>query len=418
MLSHQHFARVCIVSLGILAISTGATGQAETPGAAQPPTVSQETPEAKEAREAKERIKRWQWEFWNEGRPVHPPMKEAPSPDSPNAAARYLWLFERADDDLLTLANWLSFGKEFGIGENDEGYTTDQLRSSLIKNQPWIESLMQTARMDACDFGFSEAPIASHHPVDPRKLGPWRKAMWVLIADAKRLVSDGSGGAAVERLQTILRMSRHLLRGERNTMTGLVSASLQQHAAETATQIVDQLDDPSRHSMLRSLRELDPLDPAGHRARWSLAWRAETEFIRQNLQGDRVGMPLRKTLLQIQQGLAMIEGMFEQAKKGDTDITQGDLLRAMMERIDTMEFPPIEELRAKLERATELGEQLERAWDDPGGEAIFKTADDEIADDESQLLTLALVVPKGIFKDRARTVNAIRDAIAALEKPR
>src|SRR5688572_13829178 len=52
--------------------------------------------------------------------PKHPPFRDTPAPDAENAAARYLWLFNRSDRRLVELAGWIEYDiAELRIAEND-----------------------------------------------------------------------------------------------------------------------------------------------------------------------------------------------------------------------------------------------------------------------------------------------------------
>ncbi len=416
-----------VAMMGFSTASPSALGQAEATKAADPPAPTEpqapepkEANEGKEAQEAKERIKRWQWEFWNEGRPVHPPMKEAPSPDSANAAARYAWLLQGLDRKFADDCGWLDHRMTFEILENDAGITLAPIREGLVERQGWIDAVVEAARLERCDFGSSTNTGGVLDPNDASRpsLRDFRRARDVVDADARRLAAMGAMDGASQRLAAMIRMSWHISRRDPSLLTLLSAASTLRKASELTTKLAPELDDASRAAVLVELRRLPGLDPLGHHLRWSTARSSEISFAKSHLKDKGIGQPLRKSLVQMKHTEAIVQGIFESMVQEavDREPSRAEFSRLILEKLGTVDLPAPDALRAILERSEELGEELSDRWYQADANEAFEAATREIDADASGLMSLVLFQPKATRRDCRATLDAVQQAIEALKK--
>jgi hypothetical protein len=189
-------------------------------------------------------------------RPVTPPAPIIQPPTGgPNAALLY-WRYGTA------LSRGLVDDARAAYGDVQPPQAN--LDSLLIDEQHTIEGLMRAAAIKHCDFnleydvGFERFEM-SHGDVV-------RDAARVLALDTRRLAGNSDLEGATDRIEAILRLSRHL-KSDRILIGSLLVGAVAASAADEIERIgVDQFNRRQKARLLTAITLIDDDDPIGFKA--------------------------------------------------------------------------------------------------------------------------------------------------------
>lgn len=332
------------------------------------------------------------------------PAPPAPDPAAPNAAARYMALFESLNPDLAKQAIWiLPDAEQFAIEDyGDLDFTAEDLRRTLIDQQPWINALIAAAALPDCDLGLEIEPFGQLTPRPGQPpLKPFRSANAILLADAARCWTDGEADAATARLEAALRLAHHVIKQDNALYLWPIATSYQlQKTAEAGTRFLASsraaaLTADHRARVLAAVNAFDLADPAGLRRATKTELTRFIDFAAEELEDGEVGDRLVIQLSQMRASAIMTSNLFNHMlkKAGADDLSnlplpkQENLFAEVARQSELMTH---EILSARLSRAREIASQLDAAWDAPDAKPRLRAIDEECEADETALLYTAL----------------------------
>lgn len=353
-------------------------------------------------------------------RPRHPAFTDPIVPDSPNAAARYLWLFPRVDERLRTLAGHLRTQELVFAFDAQQGApgTAEDLRATLIEQQEWIRALIEAARMERFDLRYSPDEIASNPPDDAREvfLSGCISAIRILRADAIRLWIDGKHEEAGDRLAGALGVALHCGRLPGPMVNQMGSATLLALVYRTALPMLAEgqplFPPAARGKILGLLNRIDQQDPANRRAGWMAYQRQARSFAWQQLADGKVGAPLIFVLRMIKRmdvGAAVFRD-----DGADVDAA----VKKIEEEVAKLDALTNEELAAQLKRIDDLAARIKAVWEDADAGEKIKAMEEEWKSDASGLSTYVLGFPREAqqeWQDSVRHVAELRSRFEAVK---
>lgn len=369
-------------------------------------------------------------EVWPD-QPRHRPFSDEISLDSPNAAARYLFLFKQLDDRTRKFASCLVVGKlvwEFDI--EDAPGTPADLRELLIEQQGWIKSLMDAAAIEQFDLGYVEGLARKIEDDDSRRgyLSNIRGAADVLLADARRLWLDGKHADAADRLRAVFGLARHTSDLPSPLINQLMARSLFRKAWQATTMILAEgqpaLPEKQRRELLAVVSAMDAKDPVGRRAGWEACRRSVRQFAGEQLSNGKIGEPLL-AMLAIEKGLQIgMAGLFDKIIKGKGELPKQDdvairkeVEEAAEEIDDALGDITHEEMAAQLQKIDDFTVRIRRAWEDADAEEKLKAVEKEMNADESGLAEFILVYPRMAQRDWRESVEWAAELKKKLSAP-
>lgn len=222
------------------------------------------------------------------------------------------------------------------------------------------------------------------------------------------------------------------LAGRRGSATHhIVAASVLDRALTAAAELLDAnaaAEDPADLAPLRDaiarLDPADPADPAGLRASWNRMRRDGAEYAASNLQQQTPGVPLLIELARIKGFHAMVEGMLnlDNLRRHDGDVEQWlrspEAAKEIYAKI-LADYPELtrDNLRRALDRARELGDELDRDRTHPEAPARFREATREVDADRTSLMRFVLSYPHVIRRTWQRSVDSLAAVRRRLDLP-
>jgi len=361
-------------------------------------------------------------EIWPD-RPRHPAFIDPISPDSPNAAARYLWLSDRMDAPLADLAGWLPGDKlEFAFDpEFETPGTINDLRTKLIEQQAWITSLVEVTKLPKFDLAYASGFDAFMPQKDARRsvLKNVRKAARILRADAVRLCLDGKHSEAGDRLIAMFGLVVHFSNLPSPMINQLVAKSLLGLAHGTSVAILADgqpaLADQQRVQLIAMLDRLQPKDPVRRREGWEEYRKACRKFAGEQLEGGEVGHPLVVMLTMHWGGERAMSRVFDGILKGAHPTPKPDDKETLAEAESYSSLLTHEALTAQLKRIDDLTERIKAVWEDADAPQKIKTMEAEFAEDATGLSKLVLVFPRQAQRDWRDSVTWVAELRTKLE---
>ncbi|MCG3122858.1 MAG: hypothetical protein GIKADHBN_01261 [Phycisphaerales bacterium] len=323
-------------------------------------------------------------------------------PQSANAAERYVGLLETMDRELVDRA-WAveNDPQTFHLGDHDDlEFTADDVRKSLVAQKEWIARVVETARMERCEFGVPAEQLGSLQRVaDPpisltqlRRLGP------ILHADACRRWADGDGDGAIERIVGRIELARDLaavpspmwmLVAEPELAGALQLASTGFESETTSKRVTD----AGRANLRAAIATLDATDPLGTFARWKADRDRLFTFADQHLKGDIVGDPLLLYLAQMAVVVVMDQSDLSERLRvaaGDGMLLDPDKEDDILKIMRAEPSMSAKSLRKSLDRAREVGKQMEELWTKKDVRQELKDLGSEV---DGDLIAVSALIP-------------------------
>lgn len=226
-----------------------------------------------------------------------PPLPVTPAPDSPDAAGRYYWLFDRVPTSFAkarrraTMDRWQLVPNARLADDEDASPPPDatdavaELNAALLEARPWIDELEAATKLERATFGlqwyFGQASWAKGDPRE-RVLGSAVSATRILLYDACSAWHAGDRERSIARLVAAARFSAHLAQVDNNVMHSLLSSGsigLTLKAIDDLMNVANPpLSDEERRCLGVALDLLTQDDPAALKRAWvfnteeSLRW--------------------------------------------------------------------------------------------------------------------------------------------------
>ncbi len=190
---------------------------------------------------------------------VAPPAARAPI-EQPNAALWYWRAIHLAGPDLSDRVRAV-----VGDLPDPEWTPSPELRELIDGLEDSLDELQRGAAHEWCDWG-ADYDMGINNMRLPH-VAPMRMLAIVAAADAQVRLVDGAVDGCVDRLTTLLRMSRHVGQCD-NLICGVAANSLFVIACNSIERAIESglLSADHQASLLRELGRLDPSDPASIRA--------------------------------------------------------------------------------------------------------------------------------------------------------
>lgn len=368
--------------------------------------------------------------------PAHPPFEDEISLDSPNAAARYMYLQQTIPDRIDQLANWIEYNNPNQLamaeGAEDYGIHVDELRAVLEQNQDWIAALIETTRLDTFDLYLKTRPLnAPFETDDPRRewsLGFYRKAARILRADSVRLWSIGNRDEATERVVAILRLSSQIQQEDFGMLLKLVADSILNTGIESAAILIDQASPPlSRHQLLTVesvLSRFDAKDPCGIFATWQTQSQQGIEFLESHLAGGEIDLEVDYLASGLRGIGKMSKNLFEyalnpKAFQGDIDAQlRRQALNEVLEAV--REFKPDDERYQVALSALQLARKhkplIEQAWQDTAElNALREIFVNEVTEEQQYYYEIAIVGFTSFQRTNLGSIEKLRELKLLIE---
>lgn len=146
--------------------------------------------------------------------PAETQSKRKADPNSSDAIERYLWLVETYPAKLKDVYWRVEFHPTTLTIEEDEEnpLTPDEVRKEFVNARGWFNELIDATKLNASSITVPDAPLGTlRDPVKPEILtSPLRRLCDVLLANATFLWAEREEHAAVESLNAVLRLSKHI----------------------------------------------------------------------------------------------------------------------------------------------------------------------------------------------------------------
>jgi len=329
----------------------------------------------------------------------------APDPDSPNAAARYLALFETMDKTLAERAAYVQPNAgQFTIDVfEDQEFTAADVRQTLLDHQDWINRFIAATELDTCDFRLEvEAYGVMPPPPDRIPMTPFRAVNRILLADAYRNWAANDVDAAVGRVAASLRLSRHIV-DQHNCMYlwPLVADSHFEKACEAISQLNQSTGTRSLNPAHRALldhivQRFDATDPSGIRRAVLLQARSFLDFAETELRDGEVGSRLIIATSLIKGVDVMASNLFthvlEKAGEGEFNrLPERENRDLFAELTRQSGFMTHGNMTARMARARAMLIEIDEIWPTPDAESRLRSLDQEVEADESGFLAATFV---------------------------
>ncbi|MBX3357031.1 MAG: hypothetical protein KF745_01250 [Phycisphaeraceae bacterium] len=359
--------------------------------------------------------------------PQQPRFDDAIAADSPNAAGRYLWLFERLDPRLSSAAGSFELNLSgLRVSEYLSAVTTDEMQKLLEDNQAWILTAIEATRIES--FNLHKSALLNAAPPregDPRRgfLTKARRCQRVLGDDAIRLWCSGDYAGAIERASAIVRLGIQLRPRHADITDALVAEATiahgtrllqEMHAAAAAQSLDLAIFDPAREAIGR----VNADDPGGIRDSWFEYRRGILEFAEAQLSDENPGTDLAIALAQVTAQRIVIARVFEplheamnEGKPPIEPVQEAISLRSPKTRQQLSDAArklsgmSVIELLDRVDAASVLGAELESNWDADNSDDLFRTADIRIEADRTGMLTLLLGAPRSLHRKWKESVQ-------------
>ena len=357
-----------------------------------------------------------------------PAFPDEISADSPNAAARYLWLFSKMDPRLRSLAPWVradTLRIELDP-ESEAPGTTAELRAGLMAEQAWIRDVINATRLPHFDLGYSDK-WAIRLADEPRTgfLMSTRRTFAILQADAVRLWGEGEHEQAADRVVASSRLAVQISRSSTPTLNEIMAEALQTVAWETLRAMLREGQPPfpekHRAELRELLRKLDPDDPFRVRAGWRRRVAQQQSFIREQLADGKIGEPLLLSLAELQVPLvrqdALAADFVARAEAdGAPPPTFAAFVKTMAADIKGFDQLRHDQVTAKFIEANELVAQIERMWTEEDALAKIRAIEKTLDQDTTGMIRVVLLAPSGFQRTWRESVTLVKEMISALEK--
>lgn len=353
----------------------------------------------------------------------------APDPDSPNAAARYIALFENMDKTLVERAAQVHYDiTPFTIyGYEGITFTATDVRQTLLDHQDWIVSLIAAASLQHCDFGLDPQPLHLWEP-NPT-LAPLLAARRTLLADARRCFADGDVAAGLRRADASLRFHAHI-GNQANAYAhawSLISESGLKITLEDTVLLVNEaaarMTDAERHRLLQTLKLFNADDPGNALTAVSLQIESFLDFAEAELR-DGVGEQLILQIGRLESVVFssdLLAGFYEQTGiENPKSFEDPAKRRRFVELVRASEHFSYERLAARVVRGRAILKSLADDWHAPDAQARINAVVAECEADKSTLLANAFSGLHhrwaGSYQRRAKLIE-LRAALAAQPAP-
>lgn len=276
------------------------------------------------------------------------------------------------------------------------GEASDAARSAeaiVREHAQTLDAIVDVSRLTAVNWGteIEKGPRAllSH-------LTPLRRSALLLLADARRLIQDGKGAAAAERLASAFRMAGHATGGDDFLISSLVSIAVFESAARETTAALDAgaLNPDAQRTVARALDRFPTSDPFGARSSIQEEGKVFTAWLRAEAASND---PSRRNAL-----VAFF------AENSDDDDAASNNVRAMIQRNE-----PLNPFFWLLEKAYK---EADAAWSAPNADEALAALSDRVGAGEfgpiAQVFFPALNKVKSSDNKAQSTLAALRARLA------
>jgi len=259
-----------------------------------------------------------------------PPILEAPSAGSPNAALRYMALIAEVRDDPFQTGILEQGCELFDIGDWDDDLPSEAAyRAYLSGRRRVLEAIGAASELDSFD---AYPGATGYHDMrdrsEPRsRLVPGMRDLTRLLRDdAIRAWVDGEHTVAVSRIETMFRMAMQSGRSGRGPLLdGLVAHSIMAQGLELLGGMArcPELDGDAASRMRAALDLIEGDDPLGFYPHARDIAASYDAFVAAGLSEPEGGVPLWISITRAQLGNAWIEEVLGQFMAGLEPDTSG-----------------------------------------------------------------------------------------------